>query len=233
MIALIPARGGSKGLPRKNVLPFMGKPLIAHTIEQAKNSKCIDRIIVTTDDEEIASVAKQYGAEVPFMRPDYLASDTAMAVDVYIHAFEFLMEEYEKAIDHMMILLPTTPLRTSEDIDNAYELFVKSDARTLVAMREAPVPPSWYCRVDVNSQRVSLCNFTSANAVQNRQNNSRYYIPCGAIYILEYDLLKHDRTYYCENTICYEMPENRSADIDTIDDFKYAEFLYRQQKRID
>ena len=112
MIAFIPARGGSKGVLGKNIKEICGKPLIAYTIEAAKKAKGVDRVIVTTDDEAIAAVAREYGAEVPFMRPAELSSDTASAIDVYLHATEFVMNETGEQIDKFMVLLPTVPLRT-------------------------------------------------------------------------------------------------------------------------
>ena len=111
MIAFIPARGGSKGVPGKNIKELCGKPLIAYTIEAALKAEKIDRVIVTTDDEDIAKVAREYGAEVPFMRPDYLASDTSSAVDVYLHAAEFVMDETGEKLDKFMVCLPTVPCR--------------------------------------------------------------------------------------------------------------------------
>lgn len=231
MIALIPARGGSKGLPRKNILELNGIPLIAHTIIAALNAKCIDRVVVTTDDMEIAEVARKYGAEVPFMRPDYLARDASMAVDVYIHAFEFFGSECGEIPTHIMVLLPTTPLRNSSDIDNAYDMFISKKARTLIAMKDALIPPSWYCIRDEETAITSLCNFSVGDAVSNRQVNRKYYIPCGAIYILEYNLLKNNRTYYCDNTVSYIISEERAVDIDTRTDFDYAEYLLKKRDK--
>lgn len=123
MLAIIPARGGSKGLPGKNIKKLMGKPLIAYTIEAALNSSAINRVIVSTDDDKIASVAKQYGAEVPYIRNSELASDSASAIDVYIDAIQRL--EIENRTDPFMVLLPTVPFRTSENIDEAYDCLIK------------------------------------------------------------------------------------------------------------
>ena len=114
MLAIIPARGGSKGLPGKNIKNFAGKPLIYYTIEAALGSKYVDRVIVTTDSQSIASIAKEYGAEVPFMRPNTLANDTASAIDVYLHTTEYVMKESQADLDKFMVLLPTAPLRTAK-----------------------------------------------------------------------------------------------------------------------
>lgn len=132
MIAIIPARGGSKGLPGKNIKEMCGKPLIAYTIEVALKSKSIDHVILSTDDEEIATVAKKYGAEVPFMRPAELASDTAMAVDNYIYTIGRLEKEWNTKIDSFVVLQPTSPLRIAEDVDGAVELFNTRKADSVV-----------------------------------------------------------------------------------------------------
>lgn len=224
MIAIVPARGGSKGLLRKNLLILKDKPLIAHTIESALKAKCINEVIVTTDDIEITQVAKDYGASVPFRRPDYLATDTASAMDVYIHAIEWLNNTRQLNISKFMVLLPTTPLRTSDDIEKAYELFMKERATTLVAVREAEIPPNWYMDIDSNL-RLKPCMFGGEGHLTNRQENKRYVIVCGAVYILDYQLLKDKRTYYSDNTVAFIMPKDKSVDIDCKEDFEYAKFL--------
>lgn len=229
MIAVIPARGGSKGLPRKNVLPLAGKPLIAYTIEAAQQAACIDEVIVTTDDLEIAEISQLYGATAPFIRPEHLATDTASAIDVYLHAIEWLSENRNANISKFMVLLPTTPLRTSNDIDNAYNLFMQEEATTLVAVKEAKVPPSWYMEVGEN-HLLKPCKF-GEGLMNNRQDNRKYYIICGAIYILDYDLLKNHRTYYSDKTIAYIMQSNHAVDIDYQGDFDYVEYLLSKECR--
>lgn len=224
MIAIIPARGGSKGLPGKNIKELKGKPLIAYTIEAALKSKGIDKVVVSTDDQDIADVAIRFGAEVPFMRPDYLASDTSSAVDVYIHAVETLRDIYGINIDKFAVLLPTAPLRGYVHIEEALELFYEKNADTLVSMKDAPVPISWYFCAD-DCARVKNLGVGAGSPTINRQKNEQLYIPNGAIYILDYNLLKTKRTYYSDNTIMYHMKDEDSVDIDTLQDFEYAEFL--------
>lgn len=224
MIAIIPARGGSKGVPGKNIKELNKKPLIAYTIEAAKRSKEISRVIVNTDDIEIAKIARQYGAEIPFMRPSYLATDTAAAPDVYIHTIEYLMEEEKTPINKFVVLLPTAPFRTHKHIDEAIELFRKEKAETLVSMKEADIPISWYFKTDCRN-RVRNIDLCRSEAMLNRQMAERFYIPNGAIYILDYELLKQKRTYYSENTVAYMMNQEDSVDIDSIIDFKLAEIL--------
>lgn len=227
MIALIPARGGSKGLPGKNIKNLCSKPLIAHTIEAALKAEGIERVIVTTDSEEIAAVAREYGAEVPFLRPAALAGDTSSAVDVYLHAVDFLEKESGRSIEKFMVLLPTAPLRNSVNIEQALRQFYEKNAETLISMREAETPISWYYEMNIEG-RVKNLGLDAENAVKNRQVNKKYYIPNGAIYILDKELLKEKRTYYSENTVAYLMSAEQSVDIDCELDFKMAELLLSQ-----
>ena len=124
ILGLIPARGGSKGLPRKNIIPLLGKPLIAWTIEQALASKYLDRVVVSTDDNEIAEISKKYGAEVPFIRPKELAEDNAKGIDVVLHAIDWLKEnDKQKQYDLIMLIQPVSPLSAKEGINKAMEFF--------------------------------------------------------------------------------------------------------------
>ncbi|MCM1213728.1 MAG: acylneuraminate cytidylyltransferase family protein [Lachnospiraceae bacterium] len=224
MIAIIPARGGSKGLPGKNIRELNGKPLIAYTIEAAQKARQVEKIIVSTDDHKIAEVAKEYGAEVPFLRPDELATDTSQAVDVYLHAVDYLMQESDKRIDKFMVLLPTAPLRTEIHINEAMELFERSGAETLISMKEAETPVTWYHK-KLDNGRVQNAGFGEGDAIHNRQTNTVFYVPNGAIYILDYKLLKEKRTYYSNDTVAYIMSAQDSVDIDTLLDFDFAQYL--------
>lgn len=229
MLAIIPARGGSKGLPGKNIRELDGKPLIAYTIEAALNAKVVDRVVVTTDDEKIAGVAKQYGAEVPYMRSAELASDYASAVDVYIDAIQRLGKKYES--EPFMVLLPTVPFRTSKHIEEAYDMLKEKQAKTLISVVKADVPVSWYLSINENGILYSQGYGIKRGNLLNRQVNESSYIPNGAIYILDYNLLCEKRTYYCERTIPYIMDKRSSVDIDVLDDFEYAQYLLKQNKR--
>lgn len=230
MLAIIPARGGSKGLPGKNIRDLNGKPLIAYSIEAALHSKYVNRVIVTTDAEEIAEVARKYGAEVPFIRPENLSNDTASAIDVYLHATEFVMKETGEKIDKFMVLLPTAPMRTSKHIDDAIDFFKEKQATTLISVKEAETPITWYMNSD-DDFRIKNAGFGVGDAVTNRQVNSKYYVPNGAIYILDFDLLKNKRTYYCNNTVGFEMSAEESVDIDTLTEFKFAEMLIKERNQ--
>lgn len=227
MIAIVPARGGSKGLPGKNIKNLCGKPLIAYTLEAALKSKEIERVVVSTDSREIASVAKKYGAEVPFLRPACLAEDGTSAVDVYLHAVEYLMNQWNCTISQFAVLLPTTPMRDESEIDAAVRMFTEKKATTLVSVVEAETPISWYCRMEENGV-IQNAGFDNKSFMANRQKNDKYFIPNGAIYILNYQLLKERRTYYAKDTVGYVMTKGKSADIDTIDDFEYVEYLMQK-----
>ena len=232
MLAIIPARGGSKGLPGKNVRNLCGKPMIAYAIEAALGASCVDKVVVSTEDVEIAAVSKEYGAEVPFMRPGNLASDTASAIDVYIHATEYMHEHFNMDVSKFMVLLPTAPFRTAEHIEQAYDKFLKCNAKTLVSVTDPETPPGWYMTINDNGMIRNAGFEKKESIISNRQNSEKYFIPNGAIYILDYDLLKKERTYYCESTAYYYMNKRQSVDIDTLDDFKYAEYLLKERMGI-
>ena len=220
MIAIIPARGGSKGLPGKNILPLCGKPMIAYTIEAAKQSKYISRVIVSTDDQKIANIALEYGAEVPFLRPEFLASDTAQAIDNYIYTVERLSREWGTSIEEFVVLQPTSPLRIAEDIDGAIELFMKKKADSVISYTPETHPIRWHKYLDENNAFVDVFDTTIAN----RQDLQTSYYPNGAVYVFRFSVIK-ERKYYTEKSYGFVMPRKRSVDIDYKDDFEYVEFL--------
>lgn len=220
MIAIIPARGGSKGLPGKNIKKLLGKPLIAWTIDAAKKSKYIDRIIVSTEDEEIAEIAKSYGAEVPFLRPDELASDTAMAIDNYIYTIGRLQKEEKIEIPEFVVLQPTSPLRLSSDIDDAISLYKEKCADSVISYTKEAHPIAWHKYLTDEGQLLDIL----PNTIANRQENRVSYYPNGAIYIFKTKLI-NSRSYTSDRTYAYIMPRNRSVDIDYQEDFDYVEFI--------
>ncbi len=227
MIALVPARGGSKGLPRKNIKLLCGKPLIAYTIETALNSKNIEEVIISTDDNEIEKTAIKYGAVCPFKRPKHLAGDKSLAIDTYLYTIERLNSEYKYSIKEFCVLLPTSPLRNSNDIDNAIKLFKSKNADSVISFTNAPHPLSWYKFVDQDNKISPVFN----EEIKNRQDEKEAFYPNGAIYVFNYEFLRKKRYYFSSNSYAYIIPMNRSVDIDTIDDFKYAEYLMKQRKR--
>ncbi len=231
MLAIIPARGGSKGLPGKNVKVLGGMPLIGHTIKAALAAESIDRVIVSTDDETIASVAKEFGADVPFFRPLELASDDSMVMDAYLHVVDKVSDEIGEPINGFVALLPTVPLRLSKDINEAVEIFNKNNADSVISVTESPVPIQWYRKI--NSDGI-LCDYLPQfNAVKNRQELEQTYVPNGAIYIFRTEVLRATRQYYTDKTYPYIMPRERSADIDVLLDFEWAEFLLERRINVE
>jgi CMP-N,N'-diacetyllegionaminic acid synthase len=217
VLGVIPARGGSKGVPRKNVRLLAGKPLIGWTIEQAAQSRYIDRVIVSSEDEEICQVAKQSGAEIPFVRPAELASDTASGVDVLCHAVENAGADY----DYVVLLQPTSPLRESTDIDAAIEYCVEQAVTSVVSLAEATKSPYWMYHMKEGGELTPFVD----NAASNRQELPQSYALNGAVYVLEVARLLASRKILDEQTLGYVMPAERSYDIDTETDFLICEFL--------
>ena len=227
MLAIIPARGGSKGLPGKNIRLLAGKPLIAHSIAAALASRSITRVICSTDSEEIAEVALQAGAEVPFLRPSELAADDSLAIDNYIYTVDRLSEEGAAPIEEYCVLLPTAPLRNAADIDGAVAIFRDKAADSVISYYPAPHPVQWYRYIDDNGVLQSF--FDDGGRLANRQSEKAAYLPNGAIYLFRHSILKSTRLYYTDRTYPYLMPADRSVDIDTLADFEYAEFLLGKQ----
>ena len=228
MIAIIPARGGSKGLPGKNIKLFGGQPLICYTIKAALASNFIDRVIVSTEDSKIASIAKNCGAEVPFMRSANLASDTSMVLDTYLEVVDRISKENNISIDSFVALLPTVPLRTTNDIDEAINIFNHKIADSVISVVKAQVPIQWHMYID---EKKILKNYLPEfNKLKNRQENEQTYVPNGAVYVFRTDVLRSTRQYYTKKTYPYVMPRNRSADIDDLLDFEWAEYLLKKNR---
>ena len=224
MLAIIPARGGSKGLPGKNIKLLDGVPLICHSIKTALASNLIDRVILSTEDNEIASIAKNCGAEVPFMRSIDFASDTSMVMDSYLEVVDWIAKENSKPIDSFVALLPTVPLRISKDIDEAIKIFNDKKADSVVSVVKSQVPIQWY--MYINKQEILKNYLPEFNELKNRQENEETYVPNGAVYVFRTEVLRSTRKYYTEKTYPYIMPRNRSADIDNLLDFEWAEYLF-------
>ena len=229
MLAIIPARGGSKGLPRKNIKLLGDLPLICHTIKAALDSNLIDRVIVSTENDEIASIAKNCGAEVPFMRSIDLASDTSMVMDSYLQVVDMITKENSKLIESFVALLPTVPLRTSKDIDNAIQIFNDKNANSVISVVEASTPVYWHRSI---SKEGILENFLPEfNALKNRQEFKKTYLPNGAVYVFRTEVLRSTREYYTSKTYPYIMPKERSADIDDNFDFEWARYLFKKNDK--
>lgn len=227
ILAIIPARGGSKGLPGKNIKDLCGKPLIAWSIEQAKACSSIDRVVVSTDDDQIAEVAKKYGAEVPFMRPAELASDTASTIDVIFHALDWFekYEDYQPV--YILLLQPTSPLRTVEDIEGAIQTFKDKSARAVVSVCETDHHPWWSNRLPDDG---NMKNFLRPDILnKRRQDLPVFYRLNGAIYVADTNYLREQNSFFGPNTFAYKMPKERSIDIDSGIDFELAALLLEKQ----
>jgi CMP-N,N'-diacetyllegionaminic acid synthase len=217
VLAIIPARGGSKGLPRKNIYPLHGKPLIAWTIEQAQRSGRIDSILVSTDDEEIAGVARDFGLTVPFLRPSALAGDSSLIADAILHAVDWL-EAHGEHFDIIALLEPTTPLRKSSDIDSAIALFLESLERadSLVSIGEIQNENPYVAQIIRDGYVVPFIG--SGEIPSNRQQLNKVYFPHGGIYMSKMDAFRKYRTFYQTRTIGYLVEEWQNYEIDSIYD---------------
>ncbi len=216
-LGIVPARGSSKRLPRKNILPLAGKPLIAWTIEAAKKSKYLDRIIVSTEDKEIAEVSRNYGAEV-MIRPEHLATDKSSTVDVILD----LLEKIENLYDYIVLLQPTSPLRNEKHIDEAIELLFTKNADAIISVCEAEHSPLW---MNTLPEDGNMKDFLNKNIIHKRsQDLPKYYRLNGAIYIIDTKIFLNKKTFFIDNNIySYQMPKELSIDIDDRFDFFIAE----------
>ncbi|KGM96428.1 acylneuraminate cytidylyltransferase [Clostridium novyi A str. 4552] len=227
ILCIIPARGGSKGVYKKNIKLCNGKPLIAYTIEEAKKSKYIDRIIVSTDDNDIASIGKKFGAEVPFLRPDEIAGDDTPGITPIIHAINWLKDNEGYLPDYVMCLQCTSPLRKVEHIDEAIEKLINLEVDSLVSVCEVEHSPFWM--KEINNGKMKDFIQTDKNNLYRRQNLPTIYRLNGAIYIAKTQKLLQIKNWYTEDTIPYIMDKISSVDIDDEIDFKFGEFLLKDR----
>ncbi|MBQ8945521.1 MAG: acylneuraminate cytidylyltransferase family protein [Lachnospiraceae bacterium] len=225
IIAFIPARGGSKGIPDKNIYPLNGKPLIAYTIDAALKSVYIDDVIVSTDSNRIADISKQLGAKVPFLRPEELAGDRSNIIDAVIYTMDRLKQMGER-YEMLVLLQPTQPLRRAEDIDRAVEKFYQCGRAGLVSVTEVDDHPILIRTIDSEGVLHSILN---SKSTIRRQDMPLYYKVNGCIYINDVASLKED-TSFNDNPIPYIMDKDRSVDIDEIRDLYVAESIMRDSK---
>ncbi|WP_067177465.1 cytidylyltransferase domain-containing protein [Sulfurospirillum sp. UCH001] len=222
MIAIVPARSGSKGLPGKNIKDLLGKPMIAYTIEEALKSKYISEVIISTDCKEIENIAISYGAKSLFLRPEHLASDSSKAIDNFIYTVDKLNNEFNYHIEDFVVLQPTSPLRCVKDIDEAIKLFKEKNADSVVSYTEEHHSIKWHKYITVEGK---FENIFEEN-LSNRQEIKKSYYPNGAVYVFKYKLIQQGQ-YYNNKSYAYIMPRSRSIDVDTIEDFEYIKFLMR------
>ena len=227
-LAIVPARGGSKGLPRKNLLPLAGKPLICWTIEQARAAASLDRVIVSTDDAEIAAVAREAGAAVPFMRPAELAGDDTPDLPVLAHALAWLSEHEGLDPDVVVWLRPTSPLRTASDIDATVELLETRSARCVRSVCLTEHHPAWM--YTMSGEELELFEVPCGPYLR-RQDLPAVYRPNGAVDVIRRDAVPGEGALFVTPALGYVMPHERSVDIDDAVDFDLAGLLLERMPR--
>lgn len=228
IVGLIPARGGSKGIPGKNIAPCAGRPLLAYTADAALQAKSLSRTILSTDDEAIARVGRELGLEVPFMRPAELGSDTASSLSVITHALDWL-ETHGTAVEAIVLLQPTSPFRTAAQIDEAVALFRETGAETVVSVVE--VPHRFHPRALMDVKDGFLHSWKSnGEMVLRRQDMPVLYARNGpAILVLRPSQVRAG-VLYGSRTVAYAMSAKDSLDVDTLDDLELAEFLFYRRR---
>ena len=223
ILAIIPARGGSKGIPHKNIIDLCGKPLIGYSIEAAIGSKYIDYVLVSTDDDLIAGIAKKYGAKVPFLRPAELASDTAKTLDVIIHAVKTLAD-LGFSFSDIVLLQPTQPLRTADDIDRAIECYYENSCQSLVSISEVDDHPLLIRSIEENRLKPLL----NVSSTCRRQDMPKYYRVNGCIYINPTSEISEE-TSFNDNVIPFVMDKSHSVDIDELCDLVMAKYYLEKR----
>ncbi len=223
-LAVIPARGGSKGLPGKNIKKINGKPLIAWSIGAAFRSKYLDEIMVSTDSDDISRIASEYGASVPFLRPKYLSGDKVATFDTIRHTINFYKNKLKKTVDYIVLLEPTSPLRTFNDIDRAIEQLLGSTATSVVGV----------CKTE-SQNPAFLVNKDSDNFIsgyedidmksKRRQDIKSVYFFEGSLYISKIKEYLSSETFYHKGTMGYEVPKYKSLEVDDIYDFIMIEAI--------
>lgn len=223
VLAVITARGGSKGLPRKNLRPLGGKPLLAWTIEAAKKAAYIDRLVLSSEDAEIIDTAEAWGCEVPYVRPAELASDEATSMQVLIHLLGVLPERY----DYLVLLQPTSPLREPQDIEKALEKCHAAGAPACISVSEPEKSPYWMYRLDAGDRLAPLLPL--GDRPPRRQQLPKAYAANGALFIARCEWLIETGDFLGPETVAYVMPPERSIDVDTALDLRLLELLVAER----
>lgn len=229
VLGVIPARGGSKGIPRKNLAPLLGKPLLAYTIEAAKSSGRLTDVVVSTEDHEIAAVAARWGAQVPFMRPADLATDSALSLPVMQHAVLEMEKRAAQSYDAAVMLQPTTPMRSAEDIDAGIKLLLDTNADSVISVVDVGGHHPFRMKRIVGEN--TLINYVDQGFedMRPRQQLPAVYIRSGALYITRRAVLMERQTFVGSDCRAYVMPAERAVNIDTRLDLLLAEHLFRER----
>lgn len=228
-LAIIPARSGSKGLPNKNIKELCGLPLIAWSIKAGLKSKYIDKVVVTTDSQEYAEIAKSYGAEVPFLRPNELSLDTSTTFDSIKHTIDFYRNQLNQIFDYIVLLEPTSPLRETNDIDNAIELlFANQKASSIVGISKSESQnPAFLVKLQPHSQLIEGYINKDFSPIR-RQDIEEFFFFEGTIYISETNSLLKNQNFYYKNTMGYVVPKWKSLEVDDEDDFLMIEAMMKK-----
>jgi CMP-N,N'-diacetyllegionaminic acid synthase len=228
-LAIIPARGGSKGLPGKNIKKLHNKPLIAWSIESGLKSKYIDKVLVSTDCQNIADTAKKYGASAPFLRPDYLASDTATSFDAVKHAIDYYKNELNLEFDYIVLLEPTSPLREEGDIDNMIEKIICNEGKfdSIVSIGKVHEHPSIMKKIVSKDYLNNYCEELELKS--RRQDNDEAYFPYGVAYIVKTGSLLSEKTFYTKRNTFFEIKRYQCYEIDDIYDFLSIENIMKYE----
>lgn len=228
VLGIVPARGNSKGIPRKNLRLLLGRPLISYTLDAALESDALKRLIVSTDDPEIAAVAEDHGVEVPFKRPSELARDETPQIEVVLHALEVLEGSERSRYDVVVLLQPTAPLRSAEDIRSSVRMLLETGGDSVVSFcRVEQGHPFYMYTLDGNKPRPLL---DVPPQITRRQQFPEIYLRNGAIYATRRDVLVEQRSFYGRDTRAYVMPSERSINIDRETDLIFAEALLQARR---
>lgn len=220
ILAVIPARGCSKGIPGKNIVPFAGKPLICYTVEAALRAKYLKHVIVSTDDADIAKIAKDCGADVPFLRPSYLSQDDSSSVSVLKHALSFIEESEGSLFDFVVLLQPTSPLRDEKNIDLAVEKMLETGSDSVISVCKVKHHPFWNFVLQDDRLHSIISNDDKSSR---RQDLPQTYAPNGAVYVIKRDVLLKENTVFGKDLRGIIMPSDESIDIDDYYDWFLAE----------
>ena len=227
LLIIIPARGGSKGIPRKNIKPLNGKPLIYYAIDTARAITTDENICVSTDDMEIKSVVENYGLRVPFLRPKELSTDTAGTYEVLLHALDYY-EKQGKHYDIVLLLQTTSPFRTAEHVKEALALYDKSQADMVVSVKECPANPYYNVFEEDSNGYLHVCK--GNGNIFRRQDAPKVYEYNGAIYIMDTEKLKNTHMHKMQKRVKYIMDAQSSFDLDTMQDWEMAEIILSTSK---
>lgn len=228
VLAYIPARSGSKSIIDKNIVDICGKPLIAYSIDAAKQSKYVDRVIVSTDSATYAEISRKYGAEAPFLRPDYLSSDTAVEMDACQHLISWV-EEQGDHFDIILKLEPTSPLRLPDDVDRALEILEQKKADSVISVGEVKTPPFWMNQLPKDH---SMKDFISKEVMRkNRQELPVYYFLDGLVFAATCNYLKSNKSWFADNSFASITPPGRAVDIDGPDELELVRIIIQKRMK--